>query len=115
MLTVVGVAPQVARGPRCGYSPDAYNGAVRDAAVQELAQARARLGDVGRRSRFELLVEGKDLPLEDWSASAGFDLAVLPARRRPLRSPGHPAAAPLTRAGAEVWIIDRVGRRLPST
>jgi hypothetical protein len=113
MLTVVNVAPRAAAGARCGYSPDAYNGAVRDAVAQELEEARVRLGEVGTRSRFALLVEGKDLPLADWSALMGFDLALLPARRRPLRSPTHPAAAALRRAGAEVWIIDRRGRRLP--
>jgi hypothetical protein len=113
MLTVVNVAPQAAAGARCGCSPDAYNGAVRDAAAQELEEARVRLGEVGTRSRFALLVEGKDLPLADWTVLMGFDLALLPARRRPLRSPTHPAAGALRRAGVEVWIIDRRGRWLP--
>ncbi len=113
MLTIVSVAPQAAAGARCGCSPDAYNGAVRDAVAQELEEARVRLGEVGRRSRFALLVEGKDLSLADWSALMSFDLALLPARRRPLRSLSHPAAAALRRAGAEVWIVDRRGRRSP--
>src|SRR5215469_1205037 len=114
ILTVVGVAPQVSVGPRCGCSPDAYNCAVRDAVAQELREAQARLGDVGSRSRFELLVEGKDLSLHDWSVLGGFDVAVLPAHRRPLRRPGHPAANALRRVGVEVAIIDRRGRSLPS-
>jgi hypothetical protein len=114
VLTVVGIAPQVRAGSRCGCSPDAYNSAVREAVERELEEARVRLGDVGCRSRFELLVEGKDLSLVDWSALAGFDLALLPAHRRPLRSRRHSAAAALARTGAEVAIIDRRGRRLPS-
>jgi hypothetical protein len=113
MLTVVSIAPQAAAGARCGCSPDAYNGAVRDAVAQGLEEARVRLSEVGTRSRFALLAEGKDLSLADWSALMSFDLALLPARRRPWRSPTHPAAAALRRAGAEVWIIDRRGRRLP--
>jgi hypothetical protein len=114
VLTVVGIAPQASAGPRCGCSPDAYNSAVRESVERELEEARARLGDIGCRSRFELLIEGKDLSLEDWSALAGFDLALLPAHRRPLRSRDHPAAAALRRTGAEVAIIDRRGRQLPS-
>jgi nucleotide-binding universal stress UspA family protein len=111
-VTVVTIAPQVEAGLRCGISPGDYNSAIRDAAARELAQARTRLGDIGRRTAFELLIEGSDPPLQDWSVMGGFDMVLLPARRRPLRSPSHPAAAALKRTGAEVRIIDRRGQQL---
>jgi hypothetical protein len=109
-VTVVGIAPQVPPGPRCGYSPGDYNRAVSDAVLQELAQAQTRLA--GCRASFELLIEGEDGSLPQWSAMSGFDMVLLPAHRRPLRSPHHPAAAALTRAGVEIRIIDRRGRKL---
>ncbi len=115
MLTVVSVAPQEPLGMRCGGSPTDYNCAVRDAVAQELEQASARLGEIGAHAAFGLLVEGRDLPLQDWCAMGAFDTVLLPAHRRPLRAPSHPAAVALERTGAEVRIIDRQGRQLALT
>jgi hypothetical protein len=114
-ITMVGVAPQVQAGPRCGCSPGDYNDAIRDAVALELVQALKRLGDVGDRVAVELLVEGRDPPLQECGATAGFDVVLLPARRRPFRIPSHPAATALRQTGAEVWFIDRRGRQLSSS
>jgi hypothetical protein len=110
-LTVAGVVPQAAHGRGCIGSPSAYNSAVRDAVERELAEAREGLREAGDRAVFRLLVEGKDPPLQDWSAESGFDVILLPARRRPIRSLKHPAAAGLKRrTGADVRVIGpRVG------
>jgi hypothetical protein len=114
-MTVVGIAPQVQAGSRCGCSPGDYNDAIRDAVALELAQALKRLGDVGDRVAVELLIEGRDPSLLQSGATAGFDVVLLPARRRPFRRRSHPAATALRQTGAEVWIIDRRGRQLPSS
>jgi hypothetical protein len=105
-VTVVSVAPQTPIAPRCGCAPVDLNAAIRDAAADELEQAREQLRELGDRAAFNLLIEGADPPLETWSAAVGFDLILLPARRRPLRAPNHPAAAVLRRTAAEVRIVD---------
>jgi hypothetical protein len=106
-LTVVSVAPQ---DPRicCGAgSAIDYNRAVCQAAARELRRAREHLGRVGNRASFQLLVQGQDPPLAAWIAAGGYDVVLLPARRRPLRSAKHPAADPLRRStGAEVRVVD---------
>ena len=105
-VTVVAVAPQAPSGPRCGGSALEFNAAVRETVAEELDQARERLGHAAGRTDYVLLVEGEDPPLEEWIAVGGFDLVLLPARRRLLRTPGHPAAARLrTMSGAEVQIV----------
>jgi hypothetical protein len=109
VLTVVGIAPQVRTGRCAGCSPSAYNQAVIDAVEQALDGARMRMGDIGYRVTCELLVEGRDPPLADWSAAGRFDTVIVPARRRPLRSLDHPAAGALIAAGVEVVVIDRHG------
>jgi hypothetical protein len=107
-LTVVSVVPQAASGPRCGGSAREYNSALRETAAAELAGARAALGESAAHTTFELLVEGADPALPEWCAAREFDVILLPARRRPLRSLGHPAAARLRRqTGAEVRIVAR--------
>jgi hypothetical protein len=105
-VTVVSVVPQAATGSRCGGSALEYNEMLRDTAGRELEQAREQIGEMNRPTAYELLVEGIDAPLEEWSAAAGFDLILLPARRRPLRGPAHPAAQALRRTGAEIRIVD---------
>jgi universal stress protein family protein len=105
-VTVVSVVPQAATGSRCGGSALEYNTMLRETAASELEHARERLGEMADRTAFELLVEGADPPLEAWSVAAGFDLILLPARRRPLRAPTHGAAAALRRTGAEVRVVD---------
>jgi hypothetical protein len=108
-LTVVSVVPQAPSGPRCGGSALEYNSAVCQTVAEELERARAALGEAAAHATFKMLIEGVDPPLEVWSAAAGFDLILLPARRRPLRSLKHPHAARLSRqTGAEVRIIERL-------
>jgi nucleotide-binding universal stress UspA family protein len=107
-VTVVAVAPSAPSGPRCGGSALDFNAAVRDVVADELEQARTRLGHAAGRTSYVLLVEGKDPPLEEWMAARRFDVILLPARRRLLRTPGHPAAARLRGStDSEVRIVQR--------
>ena len=106
-LTVVSVAPQDTRICCGAASAIDYNRAVREAADAELRQARELLGFAGNRASFKLLVQDKDPPLAAWIAAGGFDVVLLPARRRPLRRAKHPAADQLRRStSAEVRIVD---------
>jgi hypothetical protein len=105
-LTVVVTAPQAPQPRCCGASPDAYNCVVRDEAASELRDAAHLLNDTEQSARFTLLVEGRDPPLRAWVAEHGFELVLLPARRRLLRSPGHPALRSLRRVmGAGVRVV----------
>jgi hypothetical protein len=107
-LTVVAVAPTAPSGSRCGGSALEFNAIVREIAAAELDEARMRLGHASGRTNYALLVEGKDPPLEEWIAARGFDLVLLPARRRLLRTPGHPAAARLRDVtDAEIRVVQR--------
>jgi hypothetical protein len=107
VLTFVGIAPQAPSGARCGNSALEYNGVVREAVAHELEHAREQLG---YGAELELLVEGSDPPLEEFAAAADFDVILLPARHRPLRSAKHPAAAILRRlTHAEIQIVDSRG------
>src|SRR5437588_7391952 len=90
-LTVVSVAPQDTRVCCGAGSAIDYNRAVCEAIDAELRQARELLGQAESRASFKLLVQGKDLPLAAWIAAGGFDVVLLPAHRRPLRSAKHPA------------------------
>ena len=106
-LTVVAIAPQAPSGPRCGNSAVEYNEAVAESVARDLDQARERLGGAAERAEFLLLIDGADQTLAQLAQSGGFDVVLLPARRRPLRKPGHPAATELNRlAGAEIVIVD---------
>ena len=106
-LTVVAVAPQAPSGPRCGNSAVEYNEAVAESVARDLDRARVRLGGAAERAELLLLINGVDQTLEQVARSGGFDLVLLPARWRPLRKPGHPAATELSRvAGAEILIVD---------
>ncbi len=115
-LTVVAIAPQ-ATGPRCcGPSPDAFNCAVRDEVANDLEKAAELIGSTSEAANFRLLVEGSDPPLETWVAQGGFDVVLLPARRRVLRPWGHPAERPLRRcADVDVHIVGASPRRSGST
>jgi len=105
-LTVVSVAPQGVSGARCGNSALDYNLALRDSVAEDLNHARARLGEFGARASYELLIERASPSLEEFAADGRFDLVLLPARRRPLREPGHPAAERLQlTTGAEIQVI----------
>ncbi len=106
-VTVLGVVPTAPSGSRCGNSATLYNLVVRDAVAQELDAARQPLAEIGARAAFTLLVDGTDPPLHEWVNRDGVDLVLLPARRRPLRSAKHPAAAALRRhTRAEVRIVE---------
>jgi nucleotide-binding universal stress UspA family protein len=105
-VTVVGIAP---RAPKlhCVGSARAYDDAVRDAVARELEQAEELLWPIGSRGECRLLTEGSDPPLQEFVARERFDLVLLPAHRRPLRSAKHPAADALRRStAAEVRIVD---------
>jgi hypothetical protein len=106
-LAVVGLAPQDTR-IRCGAgSAIDYNRAVCEAVDAELRQARELLGDAGNRASFTLLAQDRDPPLSAWIDGGGFDVVLLPARRRPLRGTKHPAADQLRRStSAEVRIVE---------
>jgi nucleotide-binding universal stress UspA family protein len=105
-LTVVGVAPQAPSGPRCGNSAIEYNEVLADSVARDLDRARERLGGAAERAAFVLLLDGVDQTLEQFAHSGGFDLVLLPARRRPFRAAGHPEASRLARvAGAEIRIV----------
>jgi nucleotide-binding universal stress UspA family protein len=105
-LTVISVAPQGVSGARCGNSALDYNLALQDSVAEDLDQARAWLGEFGTRTSYELLIERVSPSLDEFAASGSFDLVLLPARRRPLRKPGHPAAKRLQlTTGAEIQVI----------
>lgn len=109
-LTVIGLAPQTTLVHGCcGMSSREYNRIVRDAAAEELEQARQWLGQTGDGTSFQLLVQGRDPPLEEWIAARDFELVLLPARRRLLRADTHPAAARVRRStSAEVRVIHAI-------
>ena len=115
MLTVVAVAPQAPSGPRCGNSAVEYNEAVAEAVAHDLDEARARLGQACDRAAFVLLVDGADQTLEQLARSGGFDLVLLPARRRPLRRGAyHPGAARLRVTGVgEIRIVEPASQSQP--
>ena len=105
-LSVVSVAPQGMSGTRCGNSARDYNLAIQDSVAGDLDRARVWLGEFGARASCELLIERVSPSLDKFAAAGHFDLVLLPARRRPIRAPGHPAAGPLRRAtGAEIQVI----------
>jgi len=58
-----------------------------------------------------LLVDGADQTLAQLGRSGGFDLVLLPARRRPLRRAYHPEAARLrVSAVGEIRIVERASQ-----
>jgi nucleotide-binding universal stress UspA family protein len=105
-LTVVGIAPRAPSGPRCGNSATAYNDAIAESVAADLERARKRLAGAAGPATFVLLVAGADQTLEQFARSGGFDLVLLPARRRPLRGAYHPEAQRLQRlAGTEIKVV----------
>jgi hypothetical protein len=111
-LTVVGVAPQGMSGARCGNSALDYNLAIQDAVAGDLDHARVWLEEFGVRASYELLIDGVSPSLDELAAVGRFDLVLLPARRRPMRAPSHPAAERLRRAtGAEIQVIAPTARQ----
>jgi nucleotide-binding universal stress UspA family protein len=111
LVTVVSVAPQAPPLRGCAPSARDYNATVRDTVAEELEQAEQLLWVIGDRAQCRLLVEGKDPPIEEVVSREGFDLVLLPGRRRLLRGVGHPAAGHLrANAATEVLIVDPEGR-----
>jgi len=108
MLTVAAVAPQAPSGPRCGNSAAQFNEVVAESVEQDLAHARHYLGPAAERASFVLLIEGGEPSLAQFASERGFDLVLLPARWRLLRSGAHhPEAARLkVTAGAEIRIVE---------
>jgi Universal stress protein family len=107
-FTVVSIVPQAPSGSRCGGSAFELNRAIREEVAKELDHAREVVWATGARAEFELLVEGSGPTLQAFAALGRYELILLPARRRLLRSGGHPAASALSRVpGAEVRIVGR--------
>jgi hypothetical protein len=101
-VTVVGVAPS-ARSGQCTGPAGALNDAIADAVVHDLELARKHLSGVD--ASYRLLVEGDPPSLQEFAD--GFDLVLLPGRRRLFRGASHPAAARLSGACAgEVRVVD---------
>ena len=113
ILTVAAVAPQAPSGPRCGNSAVEFNEVVAESVKQDLDHARHHLGPAAERANFVLLIEGGEPSLAEFASDRGFDLVLLPARRRLLRSGAHhPEAARLNvTAGAEIRIVEPAPRR----
>ena len=113
VLTVAAVAPHAPSGPRCGNSAVEFNEVVADSVRRDLDDARHYLGPAAERATFVLLSEGAEPSLAQFASERGFDLVLLPARRRLLRSGAHhPEAARLKiTAGAEIRIVEPASRR----
>jgi hypothetical protein len=81
-LAVVTLAPQ-AKPLKCckGGGAGPYNCAVRDAAAEELEQARTLLGSLATRASFTTLVGSPEPPLGKWSAEQSFDTIIVPGHR----------------------------------
>jgi hypothetical protein len=104
-LAVVTLAPQ-AKPLRCcgGGGAGPYNCAVRDAAEEELVEARSVLGSLAGRASFTRLVGTPTPPLAAWAGRQPFDLILLPGRR--FGRGGGPLARELRAAtGAEIRFI----------
>jgi len=105
-LAVVTLAPQSLPARCCARGPsvEVVNCVVRDAAEDDLREARRILGDTAEHATFTSLVGTRDPSLADWAATKAFDLIVLPSRR--LSIGGHPLARRLRRAtGVEVRLV----------
>lgn len=110
-LSVVTLAPQSVDSRCCARGPsvEVVNCVVRDAAEDDLREARQILGDTRTRTTFTSLVGNREPPLTKWAAANAFDLIVLPARRFSVG--GHPLARKLRRATtAEVRLIGKPNR-----
>jgi hypothetical protein len=105
-MTVVTIAPRDTRGARCiGHGPD-LEIAVHEAAVRELEQARATLGERAGDAGFLVLQTGHDHDLGAWAAGAGFTTALLGARPGLLGLRARdPRARSLARAGLAVRVV----------
>ena len=105
-LAVVTLAPQSVASRCCARGPsvEVVNCVVRDAAEDELSQAREILGEAAERATFKSLVGRRDPPLAKWAAANAVDLIVLPSRRFSIG--GHPLARRLRRTtAAEVRLV----------
>jgi hypothetical protein len=106
VLTVVSVAPRGVSGARCGNSALDYNLAIQDSVAADLDRTRVWLEACGARAAYQLLIDRVSPSLDEFAAAGRFDLVLLPARRRPMRAPGHPAAKRLRHAtGTVIQVI----------
>lgn len=94
-LTVVTVVTKDTRVRGTGVSARDYNDAVRDSAGRDLDEARRLLGSLAERSVFEVVVEAGKTSLASWAVDGGFDVILLPARRRLFSRQAHPVASAL--------------------
>lgn len=105
-LTVITLAPRDTRVRGTGVSARDFNDAVRDSAQRELDEARRLLGSLAERTVFEVVPEGGDASLARWAADRGFEVILLPARRRLFSRQGHPLAAALREStAADVRVV----------
>lgn len=89
-----------------GVSARDYNDAVRDSAQRDLAEARRLLGSLAGPIVFEVVSEGGNSSLAGWAADNGFDVILLPARRRLFSRRAHPLAATLREStAADVRVV----------
>jgi hypothetical protein len=110
-LAVVTLAPQSVPSRCCARGPsvEVVNCVVRDAAADDLRQARDILGRAAERATFKSLIGTRDPPLAKWAAANAFDLIVLPSRRFSIV--GHPFAHKLRRTTtAEVRLVGQPNR-----
>jgi Universal stress protein family len=78
-VTVVTLAPQAQPLKCCGGGgAGPYNCAIRDAAAQELLQARTLLGSLADRASFTTLIGTPARRLGEWAAARTFDVIVVP-------------------------------------
>lgn len=105
-MTVVTLAPRDTRVRGTGVSARDFNEAVRDSAQRELDEARLLFGSLAERVAFDVVFEGGDASLARWAADGGFDVILLPARRRLFSRKGHPLAAALREStAADVRVV----------
>jgi len=105
-LAVVTLAPQSVPARCCARGPsvEVVNCVIRDAAEDDLCEAREILADIAERATFKSLIGTRDPPLAKWAAANAFDLIVLPSRR--LSIGGHPLARKLRRTTtAEIRLV----------
>ena len=105
-LAVVTLAPQSVPARCCARGPsvEVVNCVVRDAAEEDLREAREILGEVAERATFTSLVGTRDPSLASWAATRAFEVIVLPLRRRSIG--GHPLARRLRRTTrAEIRLV----------
>jgi hypothetical protein len=106
-LAVATLAPR-AKTLRCckGGGAGPYNCAVRDAAAEELVQARTLLGPLATRASFTTLVGTPEQPLPEREAWSAFDTIIVPGRRL-ARGGGQLARMARRASDADIRVVCR--------